>query len=418
MVGLVAKADTHRPNNESQSPFRTLALSVYLPSLLLSFCNGLLLPVLPLFADSFEVSYSLIGIVLAGEAIGTLLADLPAGALIRRLDRKWVMALGVALVGGGVLALVWSTTIWQVLGWRLVAGFGGALWNLSRHAYLSEVTSRANRGRAISLYGGTNRIGTFAGPAVGGLVAAAFGIRAPFLVYAALAGVTIVLALLFVESGSPLIATSKPAEKENVNHLLEVLRHHHRVLLAAGTGQLLAQMIRAGRRIVIPLYGSSVLGLGVEAVGLIMSVSAFVDMSLFYPAGLIMDRLGRKFAIVPCFAIQAFGMLLVPFASSFAMLLLAASVMGFGNGLGSGSMMTLGSDLAPEDSLGEFLGVWRLIGDGGFMGGPLIVGAVADVVTLGPAAVVMAAVGLLSAAVFAFAVPETHRPARRAKTSL
>jgi MFS family permease len=139
-----------------------------------------------------------------------------------------------------------------------------------------------------------------------------------------------------------------------------------------------------------------------------MSLSAFVDVALFYPAGVIMDKFGRKYAIVPRFTLQALGLLIIPFATGFAGLLLAATITGMGNGLSSGTMMTLGSDLAPKESLGEFLGLWRLIGDGGFTGGPVIVGAIADVLALGPAAIVMAVIGLASAGLFAFGVPETH----------
>ena len=54
-------------------------------------------------------------------------------------------------------------------------------------------------------------------------------------------------------------------------------------------------------------------------------------------------------------------------------LLAAAILTGIGNGFGSGIMMTLGADLAPKGSIGEFLGLWRLIGDIGSTGGPLVV---------------------------------------------
>ena len=70
----------------------------------------------------------------------------------------------------------------------------------------------------------------------------------------------------------------------------------------------------------------------------------------------------------------------------FIALLLPASLLGFGNGLSSGAMMTLGADLAPRDALSEFLGLWRLIGDGGRMSGPVCVGYVADFLGLSPAA--------------------------------
>jgi MFS family permease len=381
-------------------PIRSLALSVYLPSLLLSFCSGLLLPVLPVFAESFKVSYGLIGLVLAGEAIGTLIADLPAGMLIKRLDRKWVMALGIALVALSVLALYWSHTIWEVLIYRIISGFGAALWNLSRHAYLSEAISKANRGRAIALFGGTNRLGGFLGPVVGGSLAAHYTLRLPFLVFALFAFCTIPLALIFIEKGA------KISKSQHLN-FLGVIKQNQNMLLTAGLGQLGAQMTRAARNVVIPLYGSSI-GLGLESVGIIMSLSALIDVALFYPAGVIMDKLGRKYAIVPSFTLQALGLLIIPFADSFSGLLLAAAITGMGNGLSSGTMMTLGSDLAPEDSLGEFLSLWRLIGDSGFTGGPVIVGVIADVLTLAPAAVVMAVIGLASAGLFAFGVPETH----------
>ena len=380
-----------------------LFLSVYLPTLILAFCNGLLLPILPIFAGTFTEAYSLIGLVLAAEAFGTLLADIPAGSLLRQLDRKWVMVIGIGLVGLSVLALVWAGSVWEVLAYRLLAGVGGALWNISRHAYLAEATQTAQRGRAIALFGGTNRLGTFAGPAVGGILAARFGYAVPFILFAVMAAVAAFVAIVFIEK-SERVVTDKA---QHSHHLWEILKTHRRVLLSAGTAQLLAQMVRSSRRVLIPLYGTDVLGLGLEAVGIILSASSFIDMAMFYPAGVIMDRFGRKFAIVPCFALQAIGVLLIPLTTGFALLMGAGLLIGFGNGLGSGTMMTLGADLAPRDALGEFLGVWRLIGDGGFMGAPLIVGSVADALDLSFAAVVMAGVGFAAAAVFAYRVPET-----------
>jgi len=122
-----------------------------------------------------------------------------------------------------------------------------------------------------------------------------------------------------------------------------------------------------------------------------------------------MDRFGRKWATVPSFSIQSAGMALVPLTTGPLGLLAAGMVIGLGNGLGSGTLMTLGADLAPAEARSEFLGVWRLIGDVGFTGGPLVVGAVADLLILPAAALVIAAVGLGATLTFAFAVPETLR---------
>jgi MFS family permease len=389
---------------------RPLTLPVYLPTLVLSVCSGLLLPVLPVYAGTFGGTYAVVGLILAGEAIGMLLSNLPAGLLLRYLGRKQAMGLGIVLVGASTLALVWAASLWAVLGLRLLAGAGAALWNLSRHAYLTEATRSAERGRAIALFGGVHRVGLFIGPALGGVIATRWGFDGAFLSYALLAGGALLTVLLFTEAArAPAPSLHTPRSR-----WLSLISEHRRVLTVAGGGQLLAQMIRSSRQVIIPLYGAHMLGLELATIGLIMSLAALVDMSMFYPAGLLMDRWGRKYAIVPCFLIQGLAMALLPLTTSALTLLLCAAAIGFGNGLGSGTMMTLGSDLAPPDKIGEFLGVWRLIGDGGATGAPLAVGAIADALSLPAAALVMAGVGVAAAAVFAFGVPETLRRERLA----
>ncbi len=425
--------------------------AVYLPALLLSFCNGLLIPTLPLFASSFGVSLGMVGLVLAGEGLGTLLMDLPAGRLLRRFDHKPVMVLGVAVVALSVLALALAHDVALVLALRLLAGAGAALWNLSRHAFLTEATRGGGRGRAISTFGGVARLGTFLGPAVGGAVAAWLGLRAPFVVFGVVGLASVVVVLRFVprrpaDAGRPTAAgapagahtADRSAQRPRDAAQARSSRRAHAaatgderrsvdaaaspsvgagsgfgipmgVLLAAGSAQLMAQMLRAGRKVLLPLYASQVLGLDVGTVGVILSLSAFVDMTLFVPAGMVMDRFGRKYAIVPAFLFQALALALVPLTAGAAGLAAVGVLLGVGNGLSSGTMMTLGADLAPQHALGEFLGVWRLIGDGGSSGGPLVVGAVAEVLDLGLAAVVVAGVGLAAAAMFAFRVPETLR---------
>ena len=386
--------------------FGLLAFSVYLPTILVSFAKGLLLPVLPIFVSSFEVSYAVIGLVLAMDAIGLLIADIPAGSLLRYLDKKWVMISGLVLMGSAVLGLIGSSVIWHLIVLRLLSGFGSALVVMALNAYLADFTRRHERGRVIALFGGINRMGHFIGPAVGGLLAASFGFNAVFLLFSVLSAITVITTVFFVKA-------SKEDSSANQAHghlqLFSVLTDYRRIFLTAGTGMLFAQMIRAGRQVVIPLFGSDVLGLSVSAVGLIMSIGSAIDMSLFMPAGYIMDKWGRKFAIVPSFILQGLGMLIIPFATGFIGLLLAAMLMGFGNGISSGTMMTLGTDLAPKDSFGEFIGVWRFIGDIGASSGPLAVGAVAGVLSLSASALVLAGIGILSASVFAFGVPETLR---------
>ncbi|MCB0084457.1 MAG: MFS transporter, partial [Caldilineaceae bacterium] len=362
-----------------------LLLPIYVPTLLLAFCTGMLIPVMPLYAGSFNVSYGLVGLAVGSLGIGTLVGDLPTGVLLGRLGERRTMQIGLVSMALCMFALSQSRSFPELVIYNFLAGVGSALWNISRHMYLANASASGQRGRSIAMFGGINRIGSFLGPVVGGYIGDTFGLGAPFLLYAIVAGIGFLFPTFFAvdhprEPGGHEL--QRASWLTHVSALWRVARTEAHVLTPAGIGQLFAQMVRSGRQIIVPLYGADMLGLDVQTIGWIVSISSFVDMSLFYPAGFIMDRFGRKFAYVPCFLIQGIGMALIPFTAGFSTLLGAAALMGFGNGLGSGTMMTLGADLAPRQSMGEFLGIWRLVGDVGQTGGPIITGSIADALSL------------------------------------
>jgi MFS family permease len=392
-----------------------LILPYYLPSLILSISWGILAPVLPLYAKGLGANYGMVGLVLAGEGLGLLLGDVPGGVLMRRLGHKRTMLLGLVCVILATSSLSWAPTVWVALSLRIVSGFGHALFGVTQHAYIASVASTGGRGRAIALHGGVMRIGSFIGPMVGGAFAAVAGLRPTFLLFGGTSLVALTALMIFVRL--PMSSAQRDAEGAAPVSLRAMIRSRYRILAAAGLGQLLAQTIRNGRSAILPLYAADVVGLDVSQIGLVVSLASAIDMSLFYPAGWIMDNLGRKCAIVPSFLLQALGMFLLPFAHSFGTLLAAAGLIAFGNGIGSGSMMTLGADLAPKEARGEFLGVWRLIGDVGHSGGPILVGQVANLVTLPMAAWSVAAAGLAAAMVFGLLVPEPVKRERRARPS-
>lgn len=366
-----------------------------------------MIPTLPIYAQSFGVSFALVSLAVSAAGFGTMFADVPVGMLMGRVGRKALMVLGTGSLAATSLLLGLAHFFPELIVYRLIAGVGTAMWNISRMAFIAETIPLADRGRALSTFGGISRTGWLVGPAIGGFIAAQFGLAAPFLFAAALDGAAFLLSLLTMpESGQ----RSTVGGRMRWRVMGKLFRSHYQDLATAGTAQVFAQMIRRGREIVIPLYGASVLGLDVAAVGVIISIAAAIDVSLFVPAGYLMDKHGRKFAAVPSFLILGIGMALVPFARDYYGLLVATCVMAFGNGLGSGTMMTLGADLAPKEASGEFFGLWRLIGDAGSASGPIVVGSIADVLGLSFAAFTLAGVGLIAAGTLAVFVRETLQP--------
>ena len=149
-----------RPVPAYRSP---LLVAVYVPTLLLAFAEGLLIAILPLYAAGFGVGYGLVGFASSAAAIGTLLTDVPAGAVLGRVGLRPAMILGSGLVAASTLGLVWSDQFPGLVLLRFLAGIGAALWALSRHAYIAEAIAPAQRGQALSMFGGINRIGIFGG---------------------------------------------------------------------------------------------------------------------------------------------------------------------------------------------------------------------------------------------------------------
>ena len=183
---------------------------------------------------------------------------------------------------------------------------------------------------------------------------------------------------------------------------------HKSVFLAAGFPMMALGLLRQARQVFLPLWGDEI-GLSVAQIGVVTSMSFFVDAAVFYPIGTVMDHFGRKWAAVPCLATLALGLILLPLTNGFGTFLAIAFLTGIGNGFGAGINMTLGADFAPDVGRGEFLGVWRLLADVGQAGGPAIISVITGVSSLAVASVVSGGIGFAGAAILLAFMPETLR---------
>ncbi len=113
---------------------------------------------------------------------------------------------------------------------------------------------------------------------------------------------------------------------------------------------------------------------------------------------------------VPSMALYAVGLSLLPLTSGVYSLLAVAVLLGFANGIGTGVVMILGADFGrASGSQGQFLGLWRFIGDCGMSLAPVVTGTVTGVAGLGAASLVVAAFGAAGTLVMGFLVTETLR---------
>jgi MFS family permease len=330
-----------------------------------------------------------------------MLADLPAGALASRIGDHRAMlvaaALGLVAFAGTALA----SHLWVLAASVLLLGAATALFHLARHAYLTEVTPVDRRARVLSTLGGMQRLGYFIGPFLGAVVIVSSSLGPAYWLGAGCMVAT--LAALLVSRGSR-NRTAADASAPALS-LRDIVRQHRRLLLRLGTATLLVGAVRGARQTVVPLWGES-LGLDPETISVIFGLSGALDMLLFYPGGKVMDRYGRLWVAIPSMLVMGVAMALLPLTDSAVTLCLAAALLGLGNGIGAGIIMTIGADVAPADGRSSFLGVWRLSQDLGESVGPLVIAAGAVLGSLAGGIWVAASLGAASSAALGRWVPQ------------
>lgn len=385
---------TTEVSESSAAVLRRIAPSALLPALVYEIGNGAIAPIIALVALAEGASTAVAGLMLSMLGIGRILGDLPAARLADRLgDRRAMMcAATVTAVGLAVCWLVPSIAALAVA--LLVIGACNATFYLARQTYISEVVPIDLRARALSTLAGSHRIGLFVGPFLGAAAISAWGTRAAFGVAIATTLATGVLLAVVPDEDR---ATDRPPAHRGGSSTTAMYRTHQRLFLTLGLAVLTVGAVRAARQTVVPLWAEHI-GLDAATTSLVFGVANAVDMSLFYPSGHVMDRLGRLAVAVPAMLLLGLGMMALPLSHGAVTLGVAAVVMSIGNGIGSGIMMTLGADAAPPENRTTFLSIWRLLSDTGNALGPLVPAALATVATLALGVSVTGLLGLAAAA--------------------
>lgn len=390
---------------------RQIGPSVMLPMLVYEIGHGAVMPVIALVALDAGASTTVAGLMLAAIGIGTILGDVPAAWLANRVGEKGAMLAAMLASAAAMLSVLLTESVAALAVALLVLGACGATMHLARQSYVADVVAVHHRARAMSTLGGVFRIGLFIGPFIGAAVISIWGTRSAFgvAVVASLAAALILLVAPVekVPGGHPLAASHGPVG------VREMFRRHRRLFLTLGIAVASIGAIRAARVAVIPLWAEHI-GLDAATTSLIFGIANAVDMALFYPSGHVMDKLGRLWIAVPCMVVLGLGTMALPLSGTAATLTAVAMVMAFGNGIGSGIVMTLGADTSPEVDRRSFLAIFRLINDVGTSLGPVVPAAIATVAPLGVGIAVMGGVGLLGAAGLARWVPRYSGYATRA----
>jgi len=338
--------------------------------------QGVVGPVLPLYARNFGVSATMVGLTLTVFALARLILNIPAGLIADRFGRRILLIGGPILTSIGMFGSGFAGDIWSLLVWRFVAGAGSAFFMSGALIYLIDIAPPDRRAR----YAATNQwalsVGVALGPGIGGLVAERWGLAAPFH----LVGVIALFAAVYAVFRLPETGRSSTHEREGESQAHEAIRIARSgpfLAIAFVTGTIF--MTRAGTRAtLVPLHADETLAWGPGELGLVFTVTGVMTLFTLWPATWATENIGRASVILFSGMAAALGTFVLASSSTPMWFVLGNVILTLGTGTAGPAPAAFVADLFPERMRGLGIGLYRSAGDVGFVLGPPALGWLSD----------------------------------------
>ncbi len=373
---------------------------------------GSLVPVLPLYAKSFGVSVSAIGLTIAVYGLARFVLAIPCGRLADGIGRRPTLALGGLISALGNFWCALASHYAEFLVARFVSGAGAAMVLTMGAVILADISPPERRGRMMATYQGVFMAAFGIGPLPGGLLAEHVGLAAPFYIYGVASVIGCILAWNAIPETRDFASEHRGEARASRLPFLEQVR-----ALTAHAGFLLVSMIslvgavgRTGALFaIVPLLATVKLGLSAGQVGAGFAMSSLLGLMASYPAGALADRFGRKVVIVPATLLNGASMGVFALTPSLTGFMIACALWGVASAVSGAAPAAYAADTAPAGMNAIAMSSFRMLADLGYVIGPIVLGLLADLrgpeFALWASALLTISVALL----FARYAPETVR---------
>jgi len=331
-------------------------------------------PVIPDYAISFGVPFALAGLLISGFGLARLFVDLPAGMLSERFGARRFMLLGLAIIAISSLIAGFAGNYSVLLAARILEGAGSAIYMTTSLTAVTKLSPVENRGINLSLYMSMFLVGTMIGPVVGGFAAEHFGLGAPFTVYGIFASISFILVWKTIGRDE----VSDPTSDIHLRKLFGLLRNYD--ILSINLANICVFIARQGvLNTLVPLYARMNLGMALSELGVVLSIAALGNLITILLAGMMTDRYGRKPFFLAGLGLTALFVALIPFTSNIIQLAIVIAGLSLSLGL-AGPMAAWLTDVTPPGEMGGSMGLFRTMGDFGYVVGPVVLAALAGTV--------------------------------------
>jgi len=331
--------------------------------------NGLIVPILPIYGETFSSSATLVGMLITIFGLARLVANYPTGLVYARIGPGPLMGFGNGLLLLGAVGAAMATDLYFLLLCRLVQGLGSGIFLTTMGVVVARQSRAASRGRFMALYQAAIFVGAGLGPAAGGFIAQGFGLAAPFWAYAVVSGLAMVVSLSVRKDS---LASAAPESAPLLARASLVLRANLFVSFVSGFVRTAALWQ------LIPLLAASRYSMGFDKIGIAVTVTSLANVVVLPISGWLVDRFGWR--RLP--ALASFG-----FATSLALIAIyhaewsfwvGVSLAGIFGGLIGPATSTALIELTAPRTLPSAMGIQRTAADFGFVAGPVVMGVLAD----------------------------------------
>ncbi|MEX1118568.1 MAG: MFS transporter [Terrimicrobiaceae bacterium] len=346
--------------------YATIFLTVFID--ILGF--GIVIPVLPLYAEHFGATALQIGVLVGVFSLMQFLFAPLWGKLSDRIGRKPVLLIGMVGTVAGYVTMGLAGSVFFLMLARVIAGVSGANIGVAQ-AYLADISSPENRAKAMGLLGAAFGLGFVFGPALGGWASGRFHYSTPMFIAAGLAAINLVFVFFFLPESR---TGQSPVGRTRI--FPELFQHVKKSQFVWSVAAYFA--VIAGFSMLTTLFALYLLkrfGLGVQATGFLLA--GIGVLGVLIQGGLI-GRLTKKFgeprlALVGTFFMGG-GLLGLGWAQNLGLVYVAAGAVGIGNSLLMPTLSALASRSAEAAWQGRALGVMQSSGSLARFLGPLAAG--------------------------------------------
>jgi len=340
----------------------TLAfVELFLINSLSSLGHFMMNTLMPRYAEQLGASPSTVGVVASAFAITALAVRPVVGPATTSFRNNRLFAAGNAIILASFLIYLFSYNVPTLIVGRLLQGIGMGFLAPVSMAMVSEVLPPSKFASGIGIFSLGQAIAMAVGPSAGLAVVERFGYGGLFVFGAALVGLSVILSLMF---------KSKEPER-NVRFHITLDNFVAKEVWVPTVMMFFLSGAQATIQSFILIYAG--LG-GVEQIGLFFTVYAVCLLISRPVCGRVADRFGMDKMIVPGILVYALAFVVISFARTLPMFLLAGVLAAFGYGICQPLLQTLCMKMVPNDRRGvasntNYIGV-----DIGFFLMPIIAG--------------------------------------------